>query len=87
MVEWETGEITEDLYPSFAQDDLATCATYAKKHNLLHPPEWNMLIHTSKHQQTLTRAINQTKIRQVRRSAKYINLGFSYQGIINIPWN
>ena len=38
---------------------------------LWHLPEWKKLKHIAKHQKTLTRAINQTKIRQVRRSATY----------------
>ena len=35
MVEWETGEITEEALSIFAQDDPVTCAAYAKEHNLL----------------------------------------------------
>ena len=66
IVEWETGEITEEPLSIIAQDDPVTCAPYAKEHNLLHLPEWNKLKHIAKHQKTLTRAINQTKIRQVR---------------------
>ena len=54
-----------------AQDDPVTCAAFAKEHNLLHLPKWNKLKHIAKRQKTLTRAINQTKIRQVRRSATY----------------
>ena len=68
MVEWETKEITEEPLSIIAQDDPVPCAAYAKKHNL---PEWNKLKHIAKHQKTLTRAIKQTKIRQVRRSATY----------------
>ena len=71
MVEWETGEITEEPLSIIAQDDPVTCAAYAKEHNLLHLPRWNKLEHIAKHEKTLTRAINQTKIRQVRRSATY----------------
>ena len=71
MAEWETGEITEEPLSIIAKDDLVTCAAYANKHNLLHLPEWNKLKHIAKHQKTLTRAIKQTKIRQVRRSATY----------------
>ena len=70
MNEWETGEITEEPLSIIAQDDPVSCAAYAKEHNLLHLP-WNKLKHIAKHQQTLTRAINQTKIRQARRSATY----------------
>ena len=50
---------------------ISTCAAYAKEHNLLHLPEWSKLKHIAKHQKTLARAINQTKTRQVRRSATY----------------
>ena len=71
VVEWETGETTEEPLSIIAQDDPVTCAAYAKEHNQLHLPKWNKLIHIAKHQKTLTRAINQTKIRQVRRSATY----------------
>ena len=72
MVEWDTGEITEEPLSIIAQDDPVTCAAYAKKHNLLHLPEWNKLKHIAKHQKTLTRAINQTKMRQVSSSATYL---------------
>ena len=71
MVEWETGEITEESLSIIAQDDPITCAAYVMEHNLLHLPKWNKIKHMAKHQKTLTRAINQTKIRQVRRSATY----------------
>ena len=47
------------------------CSIYAKQHNLLELPKWKELKHIAKHQKTLNRAINQTKIRQVRRSAVY----------------
>ena len=86
MVEWETGEITEEPLSIIAQDDPVTCAAYAKKHNLLHLPEWNKLKYIAKHQKTLTRAINQTRLDKFE-NLPHINLGFSYQGIINMPWN
>ena len=57
MVEWQTGEITEEPLSIIAQDDPATCAAYGKKHNLLDLPKWNKLKHIAKHQKTLTRAI------------------------------
>ena len=71
MIEWETGEITEEPLNIIAQYDPVTCAAYAKQHNLLELPKWKKLKHIAKHQKTLIRAINQTKIRQVRRSAVY----------------
>ena len=36
MVEWETGEITDEHLSLIAADDPVTCAEYAKKHDLLH---------------------------------------------------
>ena len=45
MIEWETGEITEEPLSILAQDDPVTCPPYAKEHNLLHLPEWNKLKH------------------------------------------
>ena len=71
MVEWETGEITDELLSLIAADDPVTCAEYAKKHDLLHLDGWRRLKHIAKNQKQLTRAINQSKIRQVRRSAVY----------------
>ena len=71
MVEWETGEITEEPLSLIAADDPVTCAEYAKKHDLLHLDDWKRLKHIAKNQKQLTRAINQSKIRQVRRSAVY----------------
>ena len=71
MVEWETGEITEEPLSLIAADDPVTRAVYAKKHDLLHLNGWKKLKHIAKNQKQLTRAINQSKIRQVRRSAIY----------------
>ena len=71
LIKWETGEITEEPLSIIAKDDPVTCSSYAKKHNLLHLPEWNKLKCTAKHQKTLSRAINLTNIRLVRRSATY----------------
>ena len=36
MVEWATGEITDEPLSLIAADDTVTCAEYAKKHDLLH---------------------------------------------------
>ena len=71
MVEWETGEITDELLSLIAADDPVTCPEYAKRHDLLHVDGWKRLKHIAKNQKQLTRAINQSKIRQVRRSAVY----------------
>ena len=71
MVEWETGEITEEPLSLIAAGDPVTCGEYTKKHDLLHLDGWKRLKHIAKNQKQLTRAINQSKIRQVRRSAVY----------------
>ena len=77
MVEkWETGEIKEEPLSIRAADDPVTCAAYAKKHNLLNLPGWKRFENIARNQKSLTRAIIQTKIRQVRRSATY---QFGYQ--------
>ena len=71
MVEWEAGEITEEPFSLIVADDPVTCAIYAKKHDLLHLDGWKRLKHIAKNQKQLNRAINQSKIRQVRRSTVY----------------
>ena len=68
IVGWETGEITDE---PLSADDHVTCAEYAKKHDLLYLDGWKRLKHIAKNQKQLTRAINQSKIRQERRSAVY----------------
>ena len=40
MVEWETGEITDEPLSLIAADDPVTCAEYAKKHDLLPLDGW-----------------------------------------------
>ena len=57
MVEWETGEITDEPLSLIAADDPVTCAEYAKKHDLLHLDGWKRLKHIAKNQKQLTRAI------------------------------
>ena len=71
MVECETGEISEEPLSLIAADDPVTCAEYAKKHDLLHLDGWKRLKHIAKNLKQLTRVLNQSKIRQVRRSAVY----------------
>ena len=71
MVEWETGEITEEPLSLIAADDPVICVEYAKKHDLLHLDGWKRLKHIAKNQKQLIRAINQSKTRQVMRSAVY----------------
>ena len=76
MVEWETGEITEEPLSIIAADNPVTCAAYAKNHILFNLPGLRRFKNIARNQKSLTRVINQTKIRQVRRSATY---QFGYQ--------
>ena len=69
MVECEAGEITEEPLSLIAADDPVTCTVYTKKHDLLHLDGWKRLKHIAKNQKQLTRAINQSEIRQEWRSA------------------
>ena len=48
MVEWETGEITEEPLSLIAADDPVTCATHAKKPDLLHLDGCKRLKHIAK---------------------------------------
>ena len=50
MVEWETGEITEEPLSLITADDPVTCAEYAKKHDLLHLDGWKRLKHIARNQ-------------------------------------
>ena len=74
MVEWETGEITNEPLSLIAADDPVTCAEYAKKHDLLHLDGWKRLKHIAKNQKQLTRAIDQSKIRQVSQQLRFVGI-------------
>ena len=66
QIEWETGEIT------LAADDPITCAAYAKEKFLYNLDGWKRFRHLIKKEKHLTRAIKQSKIRQVRHAKKYM---------------
>ena len=70
-----------------AADDPITCAAYAKEKNLYNLDGWKRFRHLIKKEKKLTRAIKQSKIRQVRHARKYICLAFSCQEIILKLWN
>ena len=72
QVEWETGEATFEPLSVIAADDLVTCAAYAKQHDLLALEGWCRFRNLAKRDKVLARAINQSKIRQVRRSQTYM---------------
>ena len=71
-IEWETGEITWEPLSAIAADDPITCAIYAKKKDLLHTQGWRRFRSMVKNHKILTRQIKQTKIRQAKRSNKYM---------------
>ena len=75
MVEWETGEITEEPFSIIVADDQVTCAGYAMKHSLLNLTGWWRFRNIARNQKSLTRAVDQTENRQVRWFATY---HFSY---------
>ena len=76
---WNTGylQVTRPrLCPGFnsviAAKDPITCAAYAKEKNLYNLDGWKRFRHHIKKGKQLTRAIKQSKIRQVRHAKKYI---------------
>ena len=71
MVEWESGEVTYEPLTLSSKDDPITCAVYAKKHDLLDTTGWKHLKRYAKTSKRLIRAVKQSRIRQVRASARY----------------
>ena len=72
LVEWETGEKTYEPLSVLVADVSVTCATYTKENVLLHIDDWKRFRNLEKRGKALTRAVMQSKIRQVRRSSKYM---------------
>ena len=71
MVEWESGEVTYEPLAFISKDDPITCAVYAKKHDLLDTTGWKHLKRYAKTSKRLIRAVKQSRIHQVRVSARY----------------
>ena len=71
MVEWESGEVTYEPLTIISKDDPITCAVYARKHDLLDTTGWKHLKRYAKTSKRLIRAVKQSRIRQVRASARY----------------
>ena len=71
MVEWASGELTYEPLTLISKDDPITCAVYAKKHDLLDTTGWKHLKRYAKTSNRLIRAAKQSRIRQVRASARY----------------
>ena len=71
MVEWESGEVTLESLPFISKDNPVTCTLYAKKHDLLDTTRWKHLKRYTKTSKRLIRAVKQSRIHQVRASARY----------------
>ena len=71
MVEWESGEVTYEPLTLISKDDPITCAVYTKKHDPLDTTGWKHLKRYAKTSKRLIRAVKQSRIRQVRASARY----------------
>ena len=71
MVKWESGEVTYEPLALISKDDPITCAVYAKKHDLLDTTGWKHLKRYAKTSNKLIRAVKQSRIHQVRASARY----------------
>ena len=73
MVEWESGEVTYEPLTLISKDDPITCAVYAKKNDLLDTTGWKHLKRYAKTSKRLIRAVKQSRIRQIRASARYLH--------------
>ena len=71
-MEWETTEITYEPLSVIAADDPVTCEAYTKEYDLLAVEGWHRFRNLAKKDKVLSRAIKQSKIRQVRRSQTYM---------------
>jgi hypothetical protein len=56
MIEWENGEVTTEPRSIIAADDPITCATYAKRKNLLDTPGWKRFFKSQAKEKNLFRA-------------------------------
>ena len=71
MVEWESEEVTYEPLALISKDDPITCTVDAKKHDLLDTTGWKHLKRYAKTSKRLIRAVKQSRIHQVRASARY----------------
>ena len=85
MVEWESGEVTYEPLTLISKENPISCAVYAKKHDLLDTTRWNHPKRHAKISKRLIRAVKQSRIRQVRASARYQH-GFQVPENSNTHW-
>ena len=69
---YNVNEITIEPLSEIAADDPITCVAYAKEKNLNNLDGWKRFKNIIKKNKKLSRAIMQSKIRQVRHSQKYM---------------
>ena len=85
MIEWEPGEVTYEPLTLISKEDPINCAVYVKKHDLLDTTGWNHPKRHAKISKRLIRAVKQSRIRQVRASARYQH-GFQVPENSNTHW-
>ena len=71
MVEWEPGEVTHEPLTLISKEDPINCAVYAKKRDLFDTTGWNHPKRHAKISKRPIRAVKQSRIHQVRASARY----------------
>ena len=71
LIEWETGEQTWEPLSNIIASNPYICAVYAKEHNLLNTPGWNLLKRHARTARRLIRTLKESKYRQARASRKY----------------
>ena len=71
MVEWEPREVTYEPLTLISKEDPINCAVYAKKRDLLDTTGWNHPKRHAKISKRTIRAVKQSRIHQVRASARY----------------
>ena len=70
LADWETGEKTYEPLSVLVADEPVTGAIYAKENDLLHIDGWQS--NHAKRDKTLPRPVIQSRIRQARRTKKYM---------------
>ena len=72
QIEWETSEITFEPLSVIETNDPITCPASVKEKNSYNLDGWKRFRHLIKKEEQLTRAIKQSKRRQVRHAKKYM---------------
>ena len=86
LIEWETGEQTWEPLSNIIASDPYTCAVYAKEHDLLNTPGWELLKRHARTARRLIRTLKKSKYRQARASRNYKH-GWEVQEIMHMHYN